>query len=147
VVEGLESPGLLEAAVILQADAGQGYGIARPMPAAEVAAWVRGFRLDIDRDHPRTALGVYAAHLLWENRLDTMTSWPDALPLATRAASALHHYILIQGLEGSALHQTYLRLIGALQAGADSAEFRSAQADMRRQLDQLVQAELGLRTG
>lgn len=147
VVEGLESPGLLEAAVILQADAGQGYGIARPMPAAEVAAWVRGFRLDIDRDHPRTALGVYAAHLLWENRLDTMTSWPDALPLATRAASALHHYIQIQGLEGSALHQTYLRLIGALQAGADSAEFRSAQADMRRQLDQLVQAELGLRTG
>ena len=147
VVEGLESAGLLEAAVILQADAGQGYGIARPMPAADVPGWVRRFAWNIDRDHPRTALGAYAAHLLWENRLDTMTPWPDAMLLATRAASGLYHYIEFQGLEGSALHQTYLRLLDALQTGVDGAEFRSAQAEIRRQLDQLVQAELGSRSG
>ncbi|MDD4887331.1 MAG: EAL domain-containing protein, partial [Thiomonas sp.] len=142
VVEGLESAGLVEAAVILQADAGQGYGLARPMPAEAVVEWVRGFHLHIDRDHPRTALGVYAAHLLWEMRLSYMTAWPDALPPATRAATALHHYIEVQGLEGGLLHQAYLRLISALAEGVDTAAFGQAQGDMRRQLDQLVRAEL-----
>jgi EAL domain-containing protein (putative c-di-GMP-specific phosphodiesterase class I) len=144
VVEGLESPGLVEAAVILQADAGQGYGLARPMSADAVVDWARNFHLEIDRDHPRTALGVYAAHLLWEMRLTYMTPWPDALPLAARAATALHHYIEVQGLEDGPLHQTYVWLIAALADGVETAEFRQAQAEMRRQLDQLVRAELEL---
>ncbi len=33
IIEGLETPGLIEAAVQLGVDMGQGYGIARPMPA------------------------------------------------------------------------------------------------------------------
>ena len=144
VVEGLESPGLVEAAIILQADAGQGYGLAQPMPADAVVDWARGFQLHIDRDHPRTALGIYAAHLLWEMRLAYMMPWPDALPLAARAATALHNYIEVEGLEGGPLHQAYLRLIRALTGGVEVAEFRKAQEDMRQQLDLLVRAELGL---
>ena len=142
VVEGLESDGLVEAAVILQADAGQGYGLARPMEADAVVAWARDFHLPIDRDRPRTALGVYAAHLLWEMRLAYMTPWPDVLPLAARAATALHHYIAVQGMEGGALHLAYQRLIAALADGVETAGFRAAQAEMRRQLDVLVRAEL-----
>lgn len=38
-VEGLESDGLMEAAAALGADFGQGYAIARPMPAEAVVAW------------------------------------------------------------------------------------------------------------
>lgn len=142
VVEGLESPGLVEAAIILQADAGQGYGLARPMPADAVVEWVRGFRLSIDREHPRTALGIYAAHLLWERRLAYMSPWPDVLPLAARAATALHDYIEREGLEGSPLHLAFLRLINALAEGVDKPAFTQAQEDMRRQLDLLVRAEL-----
>ena len=143
VVEGLESAGLVEAAIILQADAGQGYGLARPMPAEAVVEWVRGFQLTIDRDHPRTALGIYAAHLLWEQRLAYMKLWPDGLPLAARAATALHHYIETEGLEGGALHQAYLQLISALTDGLDTTAFTRAQDEMRNQLDLLVRAELG----
>jgi EAL domain-containing protein (putative c-di-GMP-specific phosphodiesterase class I) len=143
VVEGLESAGLVEAAIILQADAGQGYGLARPMPADAVVDWVRGFHLTINRDHPRTALGIYAAHLLWEQRLAYMTPWPDALPLAARAATALHHYIEVEGLEGGPLHLAYQRLISALSEGLETPAFARAQQDMRRQLDLLVRAELG----
>lgn len=143
VVEGLESAGLVEAAIILQADAGQGYGLARPMPADAVVDWVRGFHLTINRDHPRTALGIYAAHLLWEQRLAYMTPWPDALPLAARAATALHHYIEVEGLEGGPLHLAYQRLISALSDGLETPAFARAQQDMRRQLDLLVRAELG----
>jgi len=41
-VEGLESEALIEAAAALGADYGQGYAIAKPMPAEEVAAWAAG---------------------------------------------------------------------------------------------------------
>ncbi len=44
VVEGLEDRGVIEAALECGARYGQGYGIARPMPAADFAAWKRGFR-------------------------------------------------------------------------------------------------------
>lgn len=45
VVEGLETDALLEAAAILGAQHGQGYAIARPMPAQQFLAWHRGFEL------------------------------------------------------------------------------------------------------
>jgi diguanylate cyclase (GGDEF)-like protein/PAS domain S-box-containing protein len=60
VVEGLETPDLIEAATLLGADAGQGYALARPMPAADVADWVRHFRCPVDPGHPSTPLGRMA---------------------------------------------------------------------------------------
>lgn len=73
VVEGLESAGLIEAAAYLGADAGQGYGISRPMPEDRVLDWAREFRLDVDRLAPRTPLGALAAHLAWETRLSSFS--------------------------------------------------------------------------
>ncbi len=69
VIEGLEDAGLIEAAVQLGVDLGQGYGIARPMPASEVVSWARGHRLDVDPDVPRTPMGAVAAHVAWEHRM------------------------------------------------------------------------------
>ncbi|WP_233868424.1 EAL domain-containing protein [Paraburkholderia adhaesiva] len=40
IVEGVEGTELLEAIAILGADAAQGYGIARPMPAHQIVAWM-----------------------------------------------------------------------------------------------------------
>ncbi|MDY0329466.1 MAG: EAL domain-containing protein [Thiomonas sp.] len=60
VVEGLETPDLVEAATLLGADAGQGYALARPMPAADVAHWVRDFRCPVDLRQPITRLGRMA---------------------------------------------------------------------------------------
>ena len=69
VIEGLETDGLIEAAVQLGVDMGQGYGIARPMPADEVVAWAAGYRLDVDPETPQTPLGAIAAHVAWEHRM------------------------------------------------------------------------------
>ena len=41
VAEGLEDDGIIEAAVQLGCRFGQGYGLARPMPAAALAGWIR----------------------------------------------------------------------------------------------------------
>jgi predicted signal transduction protein with EAL and GGDEF domain len=60
VVEGLETHDLIEAATILGADAGQGYGLARPMDADAVSAWLGQFSLTPERLTPQTALGRIA---------------------------------------------------------------------------------------
>nr|WP_112488467.1 EAL domain-containing protein [Thiomonas sp. X19] len=65
-VEGLETPDLIEAAAVLGADGGQGYALAKPMPASELPDWVRHFRLSIDPSSPRTPLGAVAADWLRE---------------------------------------------------------------------------------
>jgi EAL domain-containing protein (putative c-di-GMP-specific phosphodiesterase class I) len=76
-VEGLENDGLIEAATILGADHGQGYGIARPMPAQELTSWSRKWSFSVDAERPRTALGALAGYLLWERKLGTLADWPD----------------------------------------------------------------------
>ena len=63
VVEGLETPDLIEATALLGGQLGQGYAIARPMRRARLAQWLADFRFDVDPTRPRTALGAMAA--LW----------------------------------------------------------------------------------
>lgn len=92
-VEGLETPGLVESAVFLGADAGQGYAIARPMPAREVVPWARSYRLEVDRELPRTGLGALAAHLAWENHLAVLTVRAGFLGRAARLSCPLDAYL------------------------------------------------------
>lgn len=92
-VEGLETDGLVEAAVFLGADHGQGYAIARPMAPDAVAGWAAGFSLAIDRETPRTRLGALAAHLAWESRLTVLGSSPALLDRALDEPCGLARYL------------------------------------------------------
>lgn len=76
-VEGLEDMGLIEAAAILGADHGQGFGIARPMRARDVMPWRQAWTFPVDPAQPRTALGALAGFLLWDYKLGTFTDWPE----------------------------------------------------------------------
>ncbi|WP_055450415.1 EAL domain-containing protein [Thiomonas bhubaneswarensis] len=62
VVEGLETPALVEVAAVLGADTGQGYALAKPMPAAAVSGWLRGFQWATQTVEPKTDLGLRARH-------------------------------------------------------------------------------------
>lgn len=66
VVEGLEDRGLVDAVIQLGVPEGQGYAIARPMPARDLPRWVAGYRLGLSEGTPRTDLGALAAHVAWE---------------------------------------------------------------------------------
>ena len=65
IVEGVEDAGALEAIVILGATHAQGYGLARPMPAQDVAHWVRTFALPIAHGEIHTYLGALAHHWVY----------------------------------------------------------------------------------
>ena len=101
-VEGLEHRGLIEGAVILGADHGQGYGIARPMPIHDVAAWHRDFRYDVDPHRPWTALGALATYLLWEMQAMGEPEEQGAA-VALDARQTVELFIVERGLEGSEL--------------------------------------------
>ncbi|MGN6581373.1 MAG: EAL domain-containing protein [Bordetella sp.] len=100
-VEGLEHRGLIEGALILGADLGQGYGIARPMPVHDLPAWHDGFRYDVDSRRPKTALGALATYLLWDTQaIASHYGEPDDLVDARRIMEA---FIAERGLERTEL--------------------------------------------
>lgn len=82
IVEGLEDNGIIEVARILGAPLGQGYGLARPMPADQVLAWSQSFKLPTPSDSIQTFLGALAHHWLGMRRIAmgvqaTTRSLPD----------------------------------------------------------------------
>ena len=80
VVEGLETPDLVEATALLGGQLGQGFAIARPMRRPKLAEWIGDFDFVVDPARPRTALGAMAA--LWGLR---------SLGRAHMEHSARHH--------------------------------------------------------
>ena len=143
-VEGLETPELIEAAALLGADCGQGWGIARPMPAADIPAWVADWRLDLDPQQPRTALGAYAAYLLWEAQLGALAPWPDLLHRFVKVPCALGHYLAAQDLRGDALEQARLAVLATALQGPASQAYARARDALRTLLSAHVRQANGL---
>ncbi|SBP89732.1 EAL domain-containing protein [Thiomonas delicata] len=104
-VEGLENPGLIEAALIMGADSGQGYGIARPMPAEDIAAWACSFRPEVDPLNPRTAWGALAGYLLWDRELKALDPWPQLIEEFVRAPCRVQRFIERKAPATSSLQQ------------------------------------------
>jgi len=128
VVEGLESPALIEVAMVLGADFGQGFALARPMPAAALSDWIRQFAITVDPARPTTALGALAAHWLWEYGGHDRDA---ADPERAHEHCALAHYLRMQSLtdgEVGHVHADMHRL--ARDKGINSAEYRATMSQM-----------------
>ena len=105
VVEGLEDPGMIEVASILGARFGQGYSLARPMPAERILGWSRTRHLPPQPGKITSWVGALASHWQFMHSEETPQSFPlDHCPLtlfflhkkldASRQAAwhaALHH--------------------------------------------------------
>ncbi len=88
VIEGLETLGSIEVAVHLDAEYGQGYGLARPMPPGEFPAWLAEFRPPAREI--RTPLG--ALTVIWRQLLrDRMDSDPTPLERCPVTGFFAHH--------------------------------------------------------
>lgn len=65
VVEGLETEEEIEVVAIMGADYGQGYGIAKPMPADQLLSWLSQFSWTINTHKPKTVFGKLVSMVLW----------------------------------------------------------------------------------
>lgn len=103
-VEGLEHLAMIEAAAILGADHGQGYGIARPMPAKTIPSWHKTYVYPFTSvQHPTTALGALAGFLLWDQRLSAIAHQPNLVEIFVRSENALDHFLVTHNLQDSPL--------------------------------------------
>lgn len=141
-VEGLEDDGLIEAAAILGADFGQGYGIARPMPAQDVLSWNRTWSMPVDPEHPHTALGALAGDLLWNRGLDALKNWPDLAANYIGKPSLVERYLDATGKSDPNIS----RLLERKRAVALQEPGSVRSAESRRELiDALSEVWLKLR--
>ncbi len=81
VVEGLETPALIEVVQQLGAPLGQGYGIARPMPAEEFPKWAKGFQLPVHHQQITTFAGALSRHWAWQHTHATSLTRYDGCPI------------------------------------------------------------------
>ncbi len=131
VAEGLESADMVEAAVVLGADVGQGYALGRPMPAAALPAAVRGTGWRFDRLAPRTPLGALAS--MWRG-----IHTGDGRPVEA-SACPVAHFIAVRGLQGSTFDRAHQALhVLALREGRASPRYRAAASRFQRALARMV---------
>ncbi len=113
VVEGLENLGMIEAAAILGADFGQGYGIARPMPGSEVVRWTENYKYPADPLNPKTALGALAAYVLLDMEMSVMSKSWDAQKSQPVANGVIERFLAHQELHQSPLEKAFLARNGS----------------------------------
>ncbi|SDD68610.1 bifunctional diguanylate cyclase/phosphodiesterase [Aquimonas voraii] len=142
VAEGVETGEHARALLHVGCTQAQGYGIARPMPAAEVVPWLRGWRPDPEWVHVRElpagghmAMFVQAAHRGW---LQQLGDWLDGVdsggPPPARPARGFGRWLadlppdLREGaaarqvwLDYQALHQHFDAAVAAHAAGGIAA--------------------------
>lgn len=140
VVEGLETPALVEAARILGADFGQGYALAQPMPLAQLADWLAGRPLPVIDAAPRTGLGALAAELRWEEQFLALPSEPAYWKHHAQAACGPGLYL--HGLTGGgALHAAHEAMHRAAERGPADELYREAHEAFLALLVQHVLAQ------
>ncbi len=129
VIEGLENDGLIEAAIQLNVRAGQGYGISPPLPAHAVPGWIRTFRMDFDRNRPRTPIGALAGHLAWQHGVTVGLPWLSGeWALRTRACPMSSY---LEGRDD--------RVVAAHEAAHRSVLSRKDGAEQRSRWNQLAE--------
>lgn len=141
VVEGLETPGLIEAALILGADLGQGYALARPMPQDQLRGWLAGFQFYPNVDHPMTALGALAAALFWEERLAALPTGPVFWTQHAEASFSLVSYLESGDLVSIELIESHAAMHEASGNGPADRAYRKARGQFLDLLVEHVRAE------
>lgn len=126
-VEGLEDRGLIEAAAILGSDQGQGYAIARPMPARDLPPWRATFIYEIDPTQPRTPMGALAAYLLWDQERKTLGRCPDLIEFTNEFPCLVDRYIDQHSLRDSELNTLYQENRRVALLGSANPVFRQTK--------------------
>jgi diguanylate cyclase (GGDEF)-like protein/PAS domain S-box-containing protein len=123
VVEGVETDDILDAVMVLGVKFIQGYGIARPMPLAQLQEFL-AHQSSLHRQHPTSLLGLYAAQLANHSTLKkAIRQNPrlvDYMTLVDATICPIHDDLRRLGLDDGGpldrLHQEYHRAIAVMDA-------------------------------
>jgi diguanylate cyclase (GGDEF)-like protein len=143
VVEGLETPALVEAAAVLGADIGQGYALAHPMPLPVLREWLAAYRGGPAGCVPQTGLGALAGELRWEEQFLALPAEPGLWAQHARPGCLPGEYLAGPGVE-AALPAAHDAMHRAAAAGPGDADYRQARDVF---LDLLVAHVLGASSG
>lgn len=141
VVEGLETTGLIEAALILGADLGQGYALARPMAAQVLPGWLAGFSMQANAATPVTALGALAAALFWGERLAALPAAPLYWKQHAEAICAPLSYLRHAESLSAELVESHAAMHRAAVNGPLDPTYRRVRGQFITQLIEQVYAE------
>lgn len=133
VVEGLEHPDLIEAARILGADMGQGFGLSYPLAPEQLPEWIRTRTETEHRNYPQTAMGAIATNWQRANYLDTSD---QSTTHSHYSQCPLHRFIVDQQLEGSDLDAAHQALHAASKS--QSAQYTYLLKQVQSLLAELI---------
>ncbi|HEY8585287.1 MAG TPA: diguanylate cyclase [Rhodanobacter sp.] len=123
VVEGLESRGMLESAAILGADFGQGFALARPMPAEALPRWLADFDQAAQLAFPGTALGALAGALRWDERFVGLCDEPYSRDRHAQSPGLAGEYLRRSSHIPAALRDSHDAMHAAAAGGPFDREY------------------------
>ncbi|TAL87575.1 MAG: diguanylate cyclase [Rhodanobacter sp.] len=129
VVEGIESPDMIEAASILGADFGQGYALGRPMPPEALSGWLASFQPGGPAACPTTGLGALAGALLWDEQFASLPDEQDFRRRHAQSSCIAGAYMRHARGVSSALRSSHEAMHKAAMGGPLDADYRR-QRDM-----------------
>lgn len=117
VVEGLESPGMVEAMSIIGADFGQGFALGHPMPPEALPGWLASFNAGTQGAVPPSALGALARVLRWEERFIELFEEPHSRRRHVQDKDGAAEYLREAAHVSAALHTRHDAMLEAAANG------------------------------
>ncbi|MEO6926912.1 MAG: diguanylate cyclase [Rhodanobacter sp.] len=117
VVEGLESPGMVEAMSTIGADFGQGFALGYPMPPEALPDWLVSFNTGAASSSPHSALGALAGVLRWEERFMELFDELHSRRRHVRASDGASEYLREAADVSAALHSSHDAMLEAAANG------------------------------
>ncbi len=105
IVEGVETPDIMDGLRVLGAEAAQGHQIARPMPQDALLAWLQAHEPGPGDRAPRTLLGAFAAHIGLLEACHVLRDQPMALAWSKELRDP-HACSVGRFLDDNGLHET-----------------------------------------
>ncbi len=150
VVEGAETPGVVDALRMTGVEYAQGYALARPMLARAVPRWLAGSEIRPAARGPCTLLGAYAAHLAVVEAYHVLADpslrarWGEG---CGSHRCGVGHYIDDNGLRRTALGEAHDRFHRKLGTGRIGGLAGKAAAELGQAFLVALKAEAAVSGG
>jgi diguanylate cyclase (GGDEF)-like protein len=143
VVEGVETPEVLDALRMMGGGLAQGYGIARPMSEEALHAFIRDYAPPPPAREPKTLLGAYAVHLNWlQSRRFQGPGGPVGGDRALDDPVNLDEFLASNGLSGSSVDMAYRAFLHEFRRNAGNGEgIQTAAERFRHTLTDAIAAQ------